>query len=122
MAGLKSDVLTLWGLSDLGTSQTDTFALSMTFDSRGLSAEALKNGECYLAIQGASGLWTNAVDANLGGTKKFHTGPWDAGYGLGIYGYDASSGTLWAVVNHGGSFAAVAKPSTAAMRLLRRAR
>ena len=121
-AGLKSDILTLWGMSDVGTSRTDAFSLSMTFDAAGLSKDVLGNGECYLATQDASGLWINAVDANTGGTKQFHAGPWNASYGLGAYGYDASNGTLWAVVNHEGHFAAAAKPSTAAMRPLRRAR
>ena len=81
----------------------------MTFDSAGLSKDSLNNGECYLASQDAAGRWINAVDANAGGTKQFHAGAWNASYGLGAYGYDASNGTLWAVVNHGGSFAAAPK-------------
>ncbi len=31
-AGLASDILTLWGMADLGSEQTDTYVLSMSFD------------------------------------------------------------------------------------------
>ncbi len=113
---LRSDILTIWGMSDIGASQTDTFTLSMSFDSSGLSREQLARGECCIVVQDASGRWTNAVEANAGGSKQFHAGPWDSSCGLGAYGYDAATGALWAVVNHDGQFAVAEKAAAGAAK------
>jgi hypothetical protein len=45
------------------------------------------------------------VDANIGGTKRFVSGPWDSRYELGAYGIDSVANTAWAVLNHAGDFA-----------------
>lgn len=56
--------------------------------------------------------WVNAVEGNSGGTALFAG---DVAYDsslfqLGTYGFDSASGTYWAVVNHGGSFAVASIP------------
>jgi hypothetical protein len=96
-----SDILTLWGMSaTLGSSQTDIYALSVSYD-------PATSGGCVLATPDANGNWTNAVNQNLGGASKQVTGPWKAGYGLGTYGIDTTAKTVWAVLNYNGPFAAV---------------
>ena len=52
-----------------------------------------------------TGNWVNAVDFNIGGTKQFVLGPWNASYGLGTYGVDQKTKTAWAVINYQGDFA-----------------
>jgi hypothetical protein len=37
--------------------------------------------------------------------KKFVVGSYQSGYGLGTYGIDFSTRTVWAVINHAGNFA-----------------
>ena len=107
---LASDVLSLWGMhKELGSKQTDTFVLSMSFNPGGLGADVLKSGNFGLLAQDAAGKWALAVGGNQGGAKQFVAGPWKAGYGLGTYGVDQATGTAWAVVNHDGDFA-VGKP------------
>ena len=95
---LASNVFTLWGLSDVGASKSDTYALSLSY--RGCHGHDLT-----LVAMDASGRWVKAVDANAGGTPKSVVGPWEAGYGLGAYGVDPATHTAWAVVDHTGAFA-----------------
>ena len=111
-AGAQSDVLTLWGMSDLGNvDKTDTFALSLSFAANGINTADLNN--YFLASKDANGNWVNSVDLNSGGTKNFISGAYDASYGLGSYGIDLASNTAWAVVNQtGGDFAVIPEPST----------
>jgi hypothetical protein len=102
-AALASDVLYLWGMgSALGSDQTDTFTLSISYGSAPKSAG---NGAFGIASLDANGDWVNAVDLNTGGTKKFVAGPWQSSYGLGTYGVDTVSKTAWAVINCNGQFA-----------------
>ncbi|NTV10820.1 MAG: twin-arginine translocation signal domain-containing protein [Zoogloea sp.] len=97
-----SDIFALWGMGYvLGSEQTDEFTLSMSYDKT-------KGSSVVLATPDGSGNWINAVDQNLGGSKTFVSGPWKSGYALGTYGIDAASGTVWAVINYNGYFAAVA--------------
>jgi hypothetical protein len=63
-----------------------------------------RHGHGMLAAKKANGKWVNAVDLN-GGAKRFVHGPWKATYGLGAYGIDRRSHTVWAVVDHAGQFA-----------------
>jgi hypothetical protein len=101
-----SNILTLRGMaSNLGSSQTDVYTLSMSYDSKGLKATDLKKGLIGMATRDENCNWVNAVDYNIGGTKKFVFGPWDASYGLGSYGVDQKTKTAWAVVNYEGEFA-----------------
>ncbi len=100
-----SDILTLWGMADPGTDQTDTYVLSMTYDHKKVVPAQLGCGLLGLAAKDDNGDWVNAVDMNSGGTKHFVVGPWKSGYELGTYGIDLKTHTAWAVVNHGGDFA-----------------
>jgi hypothetical protein len=102
---LASNILSLWGMANLGNDKTDTYVLSMTYDTlRGHLLDLLR-GEFGLAVRNAHGKWINAVDANFGGTKRFVLGPWKSSYKLGTYGVDPFTRTAWAVINHAGDFA-----------------
>lgn len=96
---LKSDVLTLWGMHNrIGSEQGDTFTLSVKYEDSARGALALVH-------KNESGQWVPAIADNFGGTARFVAGPWKAGYGLGTYGVDHATKTVWAVVNRGGEFA-----------------
>ena len=100
-----SDILTLWGMADLGSEQTDMSTLSMSYDHRLLPIQFGK-GLFGLATKDENGDWVNAVEMNSpGGTKKFILGPWKPGCGLGAYGIDLRTHTAWAVINYNGDFA-----------------
>jgi hypothetical protein len=101
-----SDVLTLWGMeSELGSEQTDTFTLSMSYDHHALLPYQLGHGLLGLATKNERGDWINAVDMNTGGVKRFVLGPWKSGYALGTYGIDIKTKTAWAVINYNADFA-----------------
>ncbi len=102
--GLASDILTLWGLADLGSEQTDTYVLLLSFDKEA-PRQYLGNGGFGIATRDADGRWINAVDMNFGGTKTFVKGAWKPEYGLGTYGVDPATKTAWAVINHSSDFA-----------------
>ncbi len=103
--GMKNDVFTLWGMAgDLGSDQTDVFALSLSYDHAGVDHKELKRGLFGLVTKDAHGNWVNAVDKNYGKMKKFVYGPWQAGYELGTYGVDPHTRTVWAVINYNGDF------------------
>jgi hypothetical protein len=100
-SGTASDVLVLWGMArNLGSGLTDQYVLSMTYD-------ASKGSAFVLATPDAAGNWVNAVAQNSGGTTQMVKGAWKSSYGLGTYGIDTSAGTVWAVLNYNGYFAAV---------------
>jgi hypothetical protein len=101
----RSDILTLWGMSDLGRDMTDTYVLSMSYDHKKLLPVGLQSGLLGLATKDQDGNWVNAVDGNFGGEKNFVIGPWNSSYELGTYGIDLETHTAWAVINHGGDFA-----------------
>jgi hypothetical protein len=100
--GLASDILTLWGMADVGAQQTSTYVLQMSFNKRDAHGQG---ANFALSARDAYGLWVNAVHLNSGGTPQFVSGPWQPGYPLGTYGFDAKSKTAWAVLNHNGEFA-----------------
>lgn len=103
---IASDALTLWGMADFGSEQTDVYVLSMSYDQ--LPAK-VDNGSFGIASRDELGKWRNAVDRNIGGAgeKRFVLGKWREAYGLGTYGIDPETNTAWAVVNHDGDFAVV---------------
>jgi hypothetical protein len=102
-ANLKSNILSLWGMSELGQyGKTDTYVLSMSFDFKQMMF--LGNGGIGIATY-VNGKWINAVNENIGGVKKFVVGPYNAKYGLGTYGVDPSTKTAWAVLNYNADFA-----------------
>ena len=104
--GAASSRLTLLGMADLGNANTDSYALSLSYDPRQVHHEQIARGEFGLAVKDAKGKWINAVDQNSGGSKNFVLGPWNASYGLGTYGVDPNTHTAWAVVNYNSEFAA----------------
>jgi hypothetical protein len=101
-----SDILTLWGMaSGMGSSMSDSYALSLSFDSTGLTASQLQSGFFGLATVDATGKWINAVNQNFGGARKFVIGAYDPAYPLGTYGVDTTRNIVWAVINYNSSFA-----------------
>jgi len=66
---------------------------------------AFRWGEEGIATLNNDGEWVNAVELNKGGKETFVSGPWKPQYGLGTYGIDTSTGTVWAVLNYNGDFA-----------------
>ena len=109
-AGTFSDILTLWGLTEIGAAQGDTVALSLTYNIAGVTDAQIASGLFGLATRDANGNWINAVNKNVGGVRTFVNGPWNASYPLGTYGVDKARGTAWAVVNYQGDFAVVQLP------------
>ncbi|MBN2578954.1 MAG: metallophosphoesterase [Pirellulales bacterium] len=112
---LRSDVFHLWGMNDLGADHTDPFVLQMGYDTRGLTDEELDGGAFGLCTN-ADGRWILAVEANVGGKKCFVGNRPAVTAGretLGMYGYDSAAGTVWAVVNYPGRFAAGKKLAAA---------
>jgi hypothetical protein len=99
-----SNILSLWGLADLGAVRTEPYALSLTFS----TAKNFRNGRVGIAAVDANGNWVNAVNINSGGENKFVAGPYKAGYGLGTYGIDPQTQTAWAVINYTADFAVAA--------------
>ncbi|MCK9418382.1 MAG: metallophosphoesterase [Nitrospirae bacterium] len=102
---LASDILTLWGMADLGCEQTDVYTLSMSYDHHGQPPIHLGRGLFGLASRDQDGNWINAVDRNFGGAKKFVLGPWKPGYEFGTYGIDLRTHTVWAIINYNADFA-----------------
>ncbi len=96
----RSNILTLWGMADFGTPDvTHVFALSMSYN-------PATTGSCALMSKNGNGEWVHAADLNSGaGSTKFVAGPFKETYGLGTYGIDFSTKTVWAVINHASSFA-----------------
>lgn len=101
----RSKIFTLWGMADFGAEETDVFTIEMSY--RHGKTRHMGQGCFGIGSPDASGEWVNTVDRNTGGYKKFVRGPWKADYGLGTYGVDPCTKTIWAVVNHAGDFAAV---------------
>lgn len=96
---LASNILTLWGMADLYVPNTDTFALSMNYDSA-----KVQSGVFGLAVND-NGTWVKATNKNVGGTPTFVYGPYNSSYALGTYGIDPTTTTTWAVVNHNSDYA-----------------
>jgi len=127
--GAASNVVSLWGMADnlslwekpssgidysgllpnaAESKQGDTYALSLKYDPRKVRPSQLISGKFGMAARELGGSWVNAVDLNFGGSKTFKYGPWRSTYGLGTYGVDPSTSTVWAVVNRDGDFIAKA--------------
>jgi hypothetical protein len=87
-----------------GSTQTDTYVVSLAYDVNLCSDYVATTGKVGVAIKGSTN-WVNAINGNTGGTPKFVLGPYSASYGLGTYGMDIATHTAWAVVNFNGDFA-----------------
>jgi len=100
-----SNILTLWGMADLGSPRTDVYTLSVSYNPTKAGSN-LGSGLFGLATKDAYGNWVNAVDMNQGtSSKRFVLGPWNASYDLGTYGVDTNTNTAWAVINYNADFA-----------------
>ena len=113
--GTSSATLDLSITGALGTGQTDTYALSMSYDPTTASATQIGNGGLGIAVKDVNGNWVNAVDKDFGGTKTFVLGAWQSSYGLGTYGIDTATNTAWAVINHSSDFAVAPFPGVGAV-------
>jgi hypothetical protein len=96
-------------MTDVGANRADTYVLSMSFDPSGIPTDLIGKGKIGLVTKTAKGKWICAVDANVGGTKRFVAGPWDCRYALGTYGINSATNRAWAVLNHAGDFAVTAE-------------
>lgn len=105
-----SAILNLWVTGALGTGQTDTYALSLSYDPSVANTALINRGALGIATKDANGDWVNAVDKNFAGTKRFVLGPYQRGAELGTYGVDLATHTAWAVLNHSSEFAVAAFP------------
>ena len=111
---MAGDVLTLWGMADLGATRTDTYVLSMSYDPAATTQSAIQAGLFGLLKRNtSSGNWVNAADLNAGGVANFVMGPWNSSYTLGTCGVDTNTHTAWAVINQAGDFAVGALPHKA---------
>ena len=104
--GLASDVLSVWGLQQIGATAADTYTLSMSYNPSAVTPAQAASGEFVLASKDSFGHWVNAVDMNKGGVRHFVSGAYNSSYPLGTCGVDSTSHTVWAVVNHQGDFSA----------------
>ena len=84
---------------------TDTYVLSLSYDTSLLRPSQLVTARVCLATKDEDGVWKNAIELNEGGMRKFVFGRWKPGYPLGTYGIDPSSRTAWAVLNRDGEYA-----------------
>jgi hypothetical protein len=120
-AGAASHVFSIWGMVDNlslysealpgllpaadESTETDVYALAMTYDPKKVRPSDLVSGRFVVISKDDEENWVSAVDLNTGGAKTFVYGPWKATYGLGTYGVDPRTRTVWAVLNHEGDFA-----------------
>jgi hypothetical protein len=108
---LESDVLSLWGMTDMGQAQTDPFVLQMSYDA---SFDPTAFGAIFgLRTKDMGGNWILAGDTFLGDQAALAA---SAG-NVGKYGYSSLTHTAWAVLDHSSDFA-VAVPEPTAMSLL----
>lgn len=100
-----SDILKIWGMSDIGTTQSDKYVLSLSYSAAGLTASQLTNGRFGIASLNGS-TWSNAVDLNhTSGTKTFVNGAYSSAYNnIGTYGINTNNSTVWAVIDYNGYF------------------
>ena len=112
--------LRLWGMMDNlslheasskskpRSDESDTceaYTLSMSYDPTRISLRALRAGLVGIKARNSANQWVDAVNLNSGGSKQFVYGPYN-GHGLGSYGVDPRTETVWAVLNHDGAFVA----------------
>ncbi len=120
-SGAASPIFSLWGMMDNlslydanftgllpdanESTETDEFALAITYDPKKVRPSDLVSGRFVIISKDDEENWVSSVDLNTGGAATFIYGPWKATYGLGTYGVDPRTKTAWAVLNHEGDFA-----------------
>ncbi|MCX7725757.1 MAG: metallophosphoesterase [Chitinispirillaceae bacterium] len=93
-----SDILRLWGIENgIGTDIGDVYVLSMSYsnDIKGALAIMLRN---------SNGEWIKPASMDVS-NSKFIIGQWKSSYGLGFYGIDPATKTVWVVLKRGGILA-----------------
>lgn len=108
-----SDIVSVWGLADLGSLSSDTVKVAVSFNP---SASGITNASSVvLGVRDPkTGAWINAVDYNVTGGSKFRV---DGNYQsapntLGTYGVDLANGVAYAVVNgNAREFAVIPTPT-----------
>ncbi|SDW12777.1 metallophosphoesterase family protein [Thiocapsa roseopersicina] len=121
-----SAIFKLWGMTDNlslydealtgllpdspGPTVSDTYVLSLSYDGTKVPAPKLRTGHFCLRAKDDKGRWVPAVDRNVGGNKRFVYGRWNGSHGLGTYGVDPDTRTVWAVLNRDGEFVAFTGP------------
>ena len=113
-----------------GSVHTDTFVLQVSYDPDQVAARTgMSESQAALshvinldyldlgpdAIAGtADDYWQLAVAGNFGISENRFVGvmPWEPGMGLGDYGVDTLTHTVWAVLDHTSQFGVVPEPSS----------
>jgi len=104
-AAFVSDVFEVAGLEkSLTTDSADTFVLQLSYQAGSIPGFYSLDG-LRLAEVDDNGAWT-VLEGNI------IMGAWNAGYGLGTYGIDTATSTLWGVLDHQGQFAVVSTFAT----------
>ncbi len=96
----------------------EAYVFQMTYSPAALAMSSFAPDDLFLGWLDGTGQWIKAVNANIG-TGALSTGVAEAGAfvdlgvsgladDLGRYGYDPLTNTVWGVIDHAGSFAAVA--------------
>ncbi|MBK9576704.1 MAG: metallophosphoesterase [Fibrobacterota bacterium] len=105
--GLASSAWTLWGLEKaLGSQTTPTFAIAMSIDPS-VPDSLLTAGQICLGRQ-------DSISWKCVGSGTLRQGVWKSGDALGSRGVDPVRREVWAVVDRGGSYAALAEQTLAA--------
>lgn len=98
--GRDTDIVGLFPNRDADP-KTDEYTLLMTYGDDRRTRRYSGNAEFRLVTRDGKGKWVNAVDVNLGGSKKYARGPFEPGrYGPDSYGLDPDTKSVWAVINH----------------------
>ena len=110
-SNLASDVLTLWGMAGrLGSDETDTFVLSMSFHRPGLADDLLEVGQGGNLDPGRGRKVAARGRCEPRRQEGLCARPLGQSYGLGAYGIDPADNTAWAVLNHASEFAVGVAP------------
>jgi len=102
----SNDALRVSDVVNLTGTDSDLIVMQMSYDPADLGS-ALESDLRLAWFNGSA--WVLAVDGNSGGTPLFVMGAY-TGQGLGSYGLDTASNTVWAVINHNSEFAVIAAP------------
>ena len=112
-ANLASDVLTLWGMAGrLGSDETDTFVLSMSFHRQDLGDDLLKSGAVGILARDADGKWRLGRRCQPGRQEGLRARPLGQELRAGRLRHRPDDNTAWAVVNHASDFAVGKKSSS----------
>jgi len=102
---VSGNILTLWGMElAMGNRLTAPYALSLSYPAT-INKDTVVAGKFGIVTKDSLGVWKNAADNVIGGTKSFVVGPWQSSYTAGTYGADTAAHTVWAVENYNGEFA-----------------